>query len=262
MNPKNLIPDDIDERKRNLALKYFELGSINAAAKALGIAYHTANYWAQADWFKSLVAKRNQESDDEVKLGMARVIKRGVEKLEAMVEHGETVLAKDGSLITKPISARDMALIVAISVDKREKMNAVSSSANSPGEILQKIAEAARKIAIDASGRASSKPTAIDMGEAQLVSENASIDPTAPPAQKPDGEYVPPPITPGKRRGRPPKNKSATAESQPHVTVDIEQLRRAAHLPKRKNAFSEEMDEVSQSVDPFSDPSWIDETLV
>lgn len=84
-----------------------------------GISYRAAEKWKHHQWFKEAVQIARERLDNELDNKFTGIIEKGADKLNDQLLNGEQVLAKDGSLVRKPVGAKDTAIITSIIFDKR-----------------------------------------------------------------------------------------------------------------------------------------------
>ncbi len=107
---------------------YLVLGNMARVSDELGIPLGTLNFWKTQPWWFEQVEKIRRDEDVEIDSTFTKIVKRTQEIILERLENGDKVLAKDGSLVSRPVSARDAALVAAISLDKRKALREVPQS--------------------------------------------------------------------------------------------------------------------------------------
>ena len=122
-----LIWDNTDKRsgRKNLLntirmiTLYANGTSFKTACELTGLKVRGCEPWKNADWFKECVQIAKDRMDAELDGKFTGIVNKGADNLAEQLELGESVLAKDGSLVRKPVSAKDTAIITSIVFDKR-----------------------------------------------------------------------------------------------------------------------------------------------
>jgi hypothetical protein len=99
---------------------YLVLGDASKVEEVTGIPAGTIRYWKTQPWWFDLVQKVAREQDEKIQSRFTNIINKTQEVILDRIENGETIITKDGKLVQKPISAKDAAIIAAISVEKRK----------------------------------------------------------------------------------------------------------------------------------------------
>lgn len=114
------------------------LGKMPAVAEQTGIPLNTLNYWRQQPWWFEQVEKIRAEENLEVDNTYSKIVKKTQEVILDRLEHGDAVVTKDGSIIRRPVLAKDASLIGAVAFDKRAILRDI------PQSELQKVSMSER----------------------------------------------------------------------------------------------------------------------
>jgi hypothetical protein len=93
-------------------------GSSVAAGEQLGIPPTTIRTWMKTDEFSRMVQEVRAEYGEKIRANLARVIKEGTDQILDRIKNGDHVLGKDGELIRKPMSGRDLTIAAGTAFDK------------------------------------------------------------------------------------------------------------------------------------------------
>jgi hypothetical protein len=108
------------EQKVAAAMSYVKTGNSKWASQLCGIPDETIRWWkASASWWPDAITKCRRLKRDDLDGACNAIIDKALNKIEDAVENGETIVSRDGNLIQKPVSARDLTIIAATLFDKQ-----------------------------------------------------------------------------------------------------------------------------------------------
>ena len=113
------------EQKIAAATAFVTTGTSKAASRMLQnwgieIADSTIRWWAtQSTWWPELVKQVRKDKDEEIDALQTTVIHRSGEELLDRVENGDEVVTKDGDVVRKKMTGRDLAMVHGTAWDKR-----------------------------------------------------------------------------------------------------------------------------------------------
>jgi hypothetical protein len=107
-----------DEQRREAVAHYVLLGNWRKVAEATGIPQRTLHDWSTQPWYGTLLAEVRAEKGTELEAAYTRILDKATAQLLDRVEHGDYVIT-NGTLVRRPVSARDLALVAGIIYDKR-----------------------------------------------------------------------------------------------------------------------------------------------
>jgi transposase-like protein len=108
-----------DEQRREAVAHYVLLGNWRRVAEATGIPQRTLHDWSTQPWFGTLLAEVRAEKAVELDGVYTRIIDKATTELLDRLERGDPYIV-GGEVKRKPVSARDLALVAAITFDKRQ----------------------------------------------------------------------------------------------------------------------------------------------
>ena len=138
------------EDKVRAATAMMITGNSKQAEKQVGIPAATIRWWAtQASWWPELMKAVRKEKDEELDAVQTDMIHKSIDELKDRLENGEEVVTKDGDVIHRKISARDLAMIHGTLYDKRTlgRGNPTSRVEKSDNEALANLAKQMEKFA-------------------------------------------------------------------------------------------------------------------
>ena len=163
----SIIPNGMHTPKDivcQVAAAYVITGSCGKAAAIVGVPERTVQEWAVKDWWPALIEESRLANQEKIDASLERTIFLAQEAVERRLQHGETVPIKtrktrrnkDGSteaeehieMVNKPVSMRDAAVVMAISIDKQRILRNLPTSitGNSSEAKLSSLADRIREI--------------------------------------------------------------------------------------------------------------------
>ena len=107
-----------DRQRREAVTQYLLLGNVEAVAKATRIPATTLRDWMASPWWNTLSVEVRSEKGAELDGALTRIIHEATTQLLDRLKNGDPVMVA-GQVKRKPVSARDLALVAAITYDKR-----------------------------------------------------------------------------------------------------------------------------------------------
>lgn len=163
------------ERIEAVAL-YAATGSYPRVAELTGISAPTLRGWGKEEWFHTLLEEIRAENDQAIDAKFNDIIGKALDQLGDRVENGDFVLTKDGELLRKPVAARDLSIVTAINIDKRQLLRGKPTSrteavANqSVEQRLLTLANEFKKL----TGRKPKPPEIVDAEYVKEIDQNAT----------------------------------------------------------------------------------------
>lgn len=126
---------------------------LKTASRLTGIPRATLQSWRSKPWYAEAVEIIRKQLDEQLDGRMTHIVNKGIKKLEQRLDEGDAVVQRDGSLVYKPVSARDTAIISSIFFDKRNLLRNKPTSITSNQSTAERLAELKdrfKEIAIEA----------------------------------------------------------------------------------------------------------------
>lgn len=133
--------------KARAVAAYSTVGSYSKAADLTGIPEMTMRYWAKQPWFLEEMHRVDQADNAELKTVYTKIIKKATMLLEERLDGGDEVVTKDGEIIKKAVSAKELAIISGIAMEKRKQametpsMVAIQNSAEKLLSLMHEFAK-------------------------------------------------------------------------------------------------------------------------
>lgn len=135
-----------DTKRIEVATLYAALGSVNAVAELSGVHPTTIRGWRKEEWFVTLLEEVRNENNDKIDVKFTETISKALDLVSERLENGDPHVLKTGEVIRVPVKIRDLALVSAINVDKRQilrnKPTAITQQQAVP--VLDKLDELAK----------------------------------------------------------------------------------------------------------------------
>jgi transposase-like protein len=129
-----------DQQRREAVLQYLLLGNVEAVAKATHVPASTLRDWMTIAWWGTLSVEVRAEKGSELDGAFTRIIHEATDQLMDRLQKRDPVLV-GGEIKRKPVSARDLALIGAITFDKRALSRNQPAPSSEADYTLQELAE-------------------------------------------------------------------------------------------------------------------------
>ncbi|HQT26542.1 MAG TPA: hypothetical protein PLK99_08090 [Burkholderiales bacterium] len=129
-----------DEQRREAVAHFIVTGNMRRVSELTGIPHSTLLGWKNSDWWHTLIVKVRAEKESELDARFTEIIHRGIEQVLDRIENGDYVMV-NGQLKRKPVSAKDLGLITAITFDKRQIIRNCPTEKPGNSDKLQEIAD-------------------------------------------------------------------------------------------------------------------------
>lgn len=109
-----------DTKRIEVATLYACLGSVPKVAELCGVHPATVREWRREEWFLKLLDEIRSENNDAIDVKFTETIGKAVDLIGERLENGDSYVTKTGEIIKVPVKIRDLALVAAINIDKRQ----------------------------------------------------------------------------------------------------------------------------------------------
>jgi len=121
----------VEQRFSVLAL-YASTGNLKKTAREVGIPEKTVAYWRdKSPWWQANITAIRDANNDLVDAKLSEIIHKANDQQLERIDSGDEIMGKDGEMVRRKISGRDLATIGAIAFDKRQILR------NQPTSITQ-----------------------------------------------------------------------------------------------------------------------------
>lgn len=120
-----------DEEKLNAVALYATVGSNKELSRLTGINLNTINSWKGTEWWGECMRKIRFEMNDELDAKMTKIVDKALDQVIDRVEAGDYVIDKTGKVKRVPMKGRDLSVVTASVIDKRQLIRGEPTSISS-----------------------------------------------------------------------------------------------------------------------------------
>lgn len=102
------------------ALLYAATGNYELASEKSSVPIKFIRKWSLEPWFKDILLEFRHENLTKLDAAFTEVIDKAMVEIKDRLENGDSVVTKSGAIVKKPVGIRDLALVQAINIDKRQ----------------------------------------------------------------------------------------------------------------------------------------------
>jgi hypothetical protein len=118
-----------DKEKLKAVCTYAVAGNSRRVAEITGIPEGTIRSWKGTEWWHEAMTKIVVEQDDELGTKLTNLVNKAVDEVNDRLDNGNYVYnPKLDKLIRKPVDAKELAIVTAISIDKRQLLRGLPTS--------------------------------------------------------------------------------------------------------------------------------------
>ena len=154
------------DNERLLALSvYAETQNFQAASDATGIPSSTIEYWIGSEQGEAMLQDIRTSLRHSVAFDVAKAAMLAVKLAHQRLIEGDAVVMRDGSIVYKPVSARDCSTISSIMIDKWTLLTGTNQTGSSESSRLNSLAKQLEQAINDVK-------TVATQGQSQPIEEN------------------------------------------------------------------------------------------
>lgn len=175
---KGIYPE---EKRIEAVTIYAATGNFGITAELSKVPETTIRSWRREEWFSDLLNEIRQENNDKIDQKFNDIIDGALDQLQDRVINGDHKVLKDGKIVRVPINARDLSIVAAINVDKRQLLRGLPTSrSESTSKIEDKQVDRLERLAetFENLARFGRQPKIIDLEvqDAVQISGPESVD--------------------------------------------------------------------------------------
>jgi hypothetical protein len=140
-----------EKEKLNAVCVFAVAGNSRRVAEITGVPESTIRAWKTTEWWNEAIGRIITEQDEELGSKLTKLVDKAVDAVNDRLENGNYVYnTKLDKLIRKPVDAKELAIVTAISIDKRQLLRGQPTSRTehiSQDERLKKLSDQFRNFA-------------------------------------------------------------------------------------------------------------------
>lgn len=109
-----------EEKKLEAAALYAMTGDPVRVHELCGVPTSALRGWMKQPWFQDVLSEIKQENNERLDAKLTEIVQKSQDLILDRLENGDYRVTKDGDEYRLPVGIRDLALVSAISVDKRQ----------------------------------------------------------------------------------------------------------------------------------------------
>lgn len=118
-----------DKEKLNAVCVFAVAGNSRRVAEITKIPECTIRAWKTTEWWNDAMSRIITEQDEELNSKLTKLVDKAVDAVNDRLENGNYVYnPKLDKLIRKPVDAKELAIVTAISIDKRQLLRGQPTS--------------------------------------------------------------------------------------------------------------------------------------
>lgn len=134
-----------DKKRIEAVTIYAVTGNLTEVEKLTGIPSTTVSSWRKEEWFQHLLDEIRQENDEKIDSKFTQIVETVLDEMVDRVKNGDFVVTKYGQVVRKPIGARDLAIVAAINIDKRQLLRGKPTSRTESVGVDVRLAQLAKQ---------------------------------------------------------------------------------------------------------------------
>lgn len=140
-----------EAKKLECVSLYAVTGNLQKVSELTKVPVQTLHNWRKQEWFQQMLVEVREENNEKIDAKFTEILEKSLELAIDRLQHGDFVLNKHGELVRKPVGLRDLSIVNAITVDKRQILRGLPTARTeqvvNSGDKLNKLAEAFMQLA-------------------------------------------------------------------------------------------------------------------
>lgn len=172
---KGIYPD---EKRLEAATIFAATGNCETVQELTGVPATTVRNWRKEEWFRDILREIRDENNDKIDAIFSQIVEKAAKDVLERLENGDHKLTREGNIVRVPISAKDLSLVTAINVDKRQIIRGQPTSISGDSTKNLSVVEKLERLAqtFESLAKIGRKPEVIDVTDAQVVAEPSAPD--------------------------------------------------------------------------------------
>lgn len=117
-----------EEKRIEVATIFAVTGNKTTVETLTGVPKETVARWVREDWFQALLEAIRAENDHIIDAKQTEIINDALDQIGDRVKNGDFKVTRDGDLVRVPMTGKDLSLVEAINLDKRQLLRGKPTS--------------------------------------------------------------------------------------------------------------------------------------
>jgi transposase-like protein len=117
-----------EEKRIEAVALYAATGNFQRVEELSGVPVQSLKNWRKQEWFRELLREIREENNEKIDAKFTEIIEGALEQLGDRIANGDWVVTARGQLVRKPVNAKDLSLVGAINIDKRQLLRGEATS--------------------------------------------------------------------------------------------------------------------------------------
>ena len=118
-----------DAQKLKVACTFAVTGNSRRVSELTGVKEGTIRAWKTTEWWHEIQSRIRTEANEELDTKLSKAIDKAVEQINDRIDHGDFIYnAKQDKLVRKHAGVRDLAVVTAQLLDKRQLLRGEPTS--------------------------------------------------------------------------------------------------------------------------------------
>lgn len=170
---KGIYPE---EKRIEAVTIYAATGDIPLVEELTSVPQKRFHEWKKEQWFRDLLQEIRDENNAKLDAKFTAIAEKALEQVDDRLEHGDFHITRDGEILRKPLSGKDLIFVGDKSLDKRQLLRGEPTSrSESVGgnlTVVNKLEELAKTF--ENLAKIGRKPQVIDVVDAEILPDAAS----------------------------------------------------------------------------------------
>lgn len=150
---------------------YAVTGNKTLVESLTGVSREVIGRWAREEWFQQLLDAVRAENDHAIDVKQTQIVSKALDQIEDRVENGDFHVLKDGQVIRKPMGGKDLSLVTAINIDKRQLLRGKPTSRTETTNV-KSVEDKLEELATNFRRIANRQPVKeLDVADAEIIGE-------------------------------------------------------------------------------------------
>jgi hypothetical protein len=138
-----------DAKRLAVASEWASSGNVSQVSRITGVSRPTIIKWRDSgdQWWIDTVDKARHQIGEEILATQLTNARLAGEQLQDRIQNGDTKVLANGSMVTVPMTGKDLAVVNGIQVDKARTAMNMPTRITSQGDSIQALAQQFRKLA-------------------------------------------------------------------------------------------------------------------